>query len=297
MSENTKYSSIEWWLDDIRLYFSKTEPKLLPLLDIYAAEAIFGRNYIASDLESLPSGAKILEIGAGSLLLSCQLAREGFQITALEPIGQGFSHFEQMRQIILARATAIGCLPTTLNLSAETLTESKIFDFAFSINVMEHVADIACVIANVGKSLKVGATYRFTAPNYLFPYEPHFNIPTLFSKKLTEKIFKQKIFNCKKNTDPAGTWLSLNWITVIQVRKIVRQFPALKVTFNRHLLVATIQRITSDPIFSNRRSLVIRNILSLLVKLRMHHFFRFIPAEFQPIMDCQIQKTSDFVIS
>ncbi len=192
MSNNKQSSTIEWWLADIRSCFVDKEPALLSLLDTYAAEAIFGRNYIASDLESLPPGAKILEVGAGSLLLSCQLIREGFQVTALEPIGNGFSHFEQMRKIVSDRAAILGCLPVNLNVPAEDLTERNNFDYAFSINVMEHVADISCVIANVGRSLVVGAIYHFTAPNYLFPYEPHFNIPTLFNKQLTERVFQSK---------------------------------------------------------------------------------------------------------
>jgi hypothetical protein len=38
-------------------------------------------------------GAAVLEIGAGSLLLNCQLMKEGFAITTLEPLGAGFSDF------------------------------------------------------------------------------------------------------------------------------------------------------------------------------------------------------------
>lgn len=297
MCNKTQPLTIEWWLADIRACCDNTEPALLPLFDTYAAEAMFGRNYIASDLESLPPGARVLEVGAGSLLLSCQLIREGFQVTALEPIGSGFSHFEQMRKIVSERAAALGCLPVDLNVPAELLTERNNFDYAFSINVMEHVADISCVIANVGMSLVVGAIYRFTAANYLFPYEPHFNIPTLFNKQLTERVFKSKIYGSKKISDPQGTWHSLNWINVIQVRKIVRQLPTLKVTFGRHLLMATIERIIFDPIFASRRSFVIRYIIRVLVNMRMHLFCRFVPAEIQPIMDCQIKKITDLETS
>lgn len=285
--------AIEYWLSDVRTYFSETASELLPLFDIYAAEAVFGRGYIASDLKSLRSGARLLEVGAGSLLLSCQLVREGFQVTGIEPTGDGFSHFEQLRLRVRERAAALGCLPRVLDLAGEALNERDCFDYAFSVNVMEHVDDVARVIANVGRSLVVGANYRFTCPNYLFPYEPHFNIPTLISKKLTESAFSQKIFGSKKMPDPSGTWKSLNWINVVQVRSVAKQLEWLRVRFNRLLLVSTLERITSDQDFANRRSPVVRKLLGLFVWLRLHLLLRFVPTVLQPIMDCSLQKLSD----
>jgi len=157
---------------------------------------------------------------------------------------------------------------------------------------MKHVDNASIVIAKIVKSLKPGASYRFTSPNYLFPYEPHFNIPTLFSKQVTEKVLGKKIFGSQKVSDPSITWKSLNWINVIQVRKIVQLHPGLKVTFNRCLLVTTIERIASDPDFSSRRSSIVRRVLLILVRAQLHHLFRFIPAELQPIMDCTLKKAT-----
>lgn len=293
MHDFAQPSSIEVWLTDVRAYFIDSAPGLVSLFDTYAAEAIFGRRYIALDLERLARGARVLEVGAGSLLLSCQLVREGFEVTGLEPTGTGFSHFEQMRQVILERAVALDCLPRVLNLAAETLAERNTFDYAFSVNVMEHVNEVECVVVNVGNSLKVGAIYRFTCPNYLFPYEPHFNMPTLFSKRLTEKVLGRKIFGSKKMPDPSGTWESLNWINVIQLRSIVKRLPRLRVTFNPRLLVSTLERVASDQGFAKRRSPAVRQMLLLLVRLRLHQLLRFMPVMLQPIMDCRLQKISD----
>ena len=174
------------------------------MFDTYAAEAIFGRQYIASDLGRLRNGARVLEIGAGSLLLGCQLVREGFEVSALEPTGAGFGHFERMRELVLREALAQGCCPRLIDLPAERLEVTGYFDFAFSVNVMEHVNDVTQVLEAVGRSLVEGAWYRFTCPNYLFPYEPHFNIPTAFSKGLTERILGRKIFASKRVPDPVG---------------------------------------------------------------------------------------------
>jgi SAM-dependent methyltransferase len=294
---NTHPRTIDWLLSDLRVHFADTKPSLLPLFDTYAAEATFGRSYIDSDLKNLPVNAKILEIGAGSLLLSCQLSREGFQVTALEPISDGFSHFAEMRQIVMARAAQLGCLPHTVNITAEMLTENAIFDYAFSINVMEHVENPEIAIANIVKSLKIGASYRFTCANYLFPYEPHFNIPTLFSKRVTEKLLGKKIFGNKKMTDPAGTWKSLNWINPIQIKKIVNKLPNLHATFNRCMLVATLERIATDQKFADRRSFFVKIIILLVVKAQLHHLSRFIPALLQPVIDCKLQKTAKIEVS
>lgn len=282
--------AIEKWLDELRFRFSNAAPELLSLFDIYAAEARFGRRYLALDLQRLPPGSRILELGAGSLLLSCQLVREGFVVTALEPTGDGFSHFSRMRQVVLEKARSEGCCPRILEIAGECMSEQETFDFAFSINVMEHVDNPSLVLDRVGASLAGGATYRFTCPNYLFPYEPHFNIPTLFSKGLTERFLGQRIFSSQTVTDPAGTWESLNWINVMQVRKAVAQLPTLSVDFNRRLLVSTLERMVSDKDFASRRSPVLRRFLSLLVRLRIHELCRFLPATMQPIMDCSVVK-------
>lgn len=282
---------IDEWLSDVRAHCAQRAPDLLPLLDTYSAEARFGRRYIEPDIVRLPHGARIVEVGAGSFLLSCQLAREGFAVTAIEPIGSGFSHFEQLRELVRDRADFLGYLPRVVDLPGEDFHEKESCDFAFSVNVMEHVNDVERVMANIAEALVPGASYRFTCPNYLFPYEPHFNIPTLFSKSLTAEVFRRRIFESRTMPDPSGAWLSLNWIDVLQVRRIAADLKGVRVSFNRSLLVSTLERVITDPHFASRRSPVMRFAMSLLVRLRMHKLLRFLPAAAQPIMDCRIQKT------
>jgi len=285
--------AIERWIAEVRSQFVDVAPQLLPLFDTYAAEAIFGRRYIDSDLRGLRPGAKVLEVGAGSLLLSCQLMREGFDVIALEPTGDGFSHFDQMRQMVLDKARSHGACPTILDLPAERLAAVNCFDYAFSVNVMEHVDDVMRVVETVGTSLTVGASYRFTCPNYLFPYEPHFNIPILLSKQLTERLLGRRIFGSHRVPDPSGTWKSLNWINVVQLGRCARRLSGLRVTFNRAMLVSTLERIVSDPDFAARRSPSMRRFLSGLVCLRIHCLLGLVPAMLQPIIDCRIQKISN----
>jgi len=282
--------SIEYWLVDVREYVRSKAPDLTDILGVYEEEARFGHRYVAADLAGLVKGAAVLEVGAGSLLLSCQLVREGFKVTALEPIGEGFSHFSQLRALILERAHGLGCIPELLDLPAENMSLTECFDYAFSINVMEHVNNVAAVIARITNSLRPRAIYRFTCCNYLFPYEPHFDIPTLFSKRLTERVFRVKIYEQSGLADAVGLWNSLNWITVPQVRHIVSEHPELTAEFNRQFLVSTLERVGSDERFAQRRSRWVRTLIIVLVKLHIHRLAGFIPAALQPVIDCKLGK-------
>ena len=285
--------SIEAWLGDVQKHVLKYAPEILPTFSTCAEEAIFGRDFIAEDLTQLSNGASVLEVGAGSFLLSCQLVREGFNVIALEPGDKGFFHFIKLRELILKKAEALGCVPQILYQCAEELHMKECFDFAFSINVMEHVNDVKSVLANVGASLRHNANYHFTSPNYLFPYEPHFNIPTLlYSRKLTAKVFKNKIRYNNRISDPIGTWRSLNWISVLKVKKITNQLPDLNIRFNQQFLHKTLQRIAYDKQFAGRRSRWMRIGILALFKTRLNYLADIIPVFIQPCIDCVITRTN-----
>ena len=283
-------ASIQCWLANIRKHVLMRAPDIIPILDIYEGEARFGRRYIEADLARLSNGAAVLEVGAGSYLLSCQLVREGFRVIALEPLGEGFSHFERLRGLILEKAVELSCAPYALNQCAEDLSIKDHFDYAFSVNVMEHVSNVKEALIKIGASLKPSAIYRFTCPNYLFPYKPHFNIPTLFSKKITEKIFKRKIHTGNNLPDPIGTWKSLNWITVSTASNILKNLPTLNVSFNQLFLVASLERVGMDEEFALRRSVWMRIIILALLKFRMQRLAGYIPVAMQPIIDCTLTR-------
>lgn len=287
-SSASTLTSIENWLGLVRTKVLKKAPDLAAQFDIYAEEACFGRAFIAADLASLPIGARVLEIGAGSFLLSCQLRREGFNVTALEPLGQGFSHFARLQQIVLEVAASELCCPTLLFCSAENFSVSQRFDYSFSINVMEHVMNVGDVLHCVMDSLYPNAKYHFTCPNYLFPYEPHFNIPTIFSKRLTEILFNSRIRSSSGFHDPLALWRSLNWINVLQLITIVKRMPGASISFNRRFLVSTLARAVNDSRFSSRRSAWLRACLRAIVGLRGHYLAGFIPAVMQPVIDCTV---------
>jgi 2-polyprenyl-3-methyl-5-hydroxy-6-metoxy-1,4-benzoquinol methylase len=277
-------------LDEIGRIVSRTAPALSALFALWAGEARFGRALIDPDLRRLRPGAGILEVGAGSFMLSCVLQREGFLVTALEPTGSGFSHFRQLQAIVLDHAARAGMAPAVLPATGETLALKEPFDFAFSVNVMEHVGDVGQVLQRVHRSLMPGAAYRFVCPNYAFPYDPHFNIPTLFNRSLTHRLLRPWIKDSAVIPDSAGMWASLNWITVSQVRRLCRARLSVEPAFNPDILAWFFERALSDPEFQARRGRLFTGLLKLIERLQLARLVRIVPVAALPVMDCTVTR-------
>ena len=282
--------SIEPLLDEVRDIVRRDAPHLERLLEIFAQEARVGREWLAPSLNRLAPGAAILEVGAGLMLLSCQLAKEGFRVAALEPVGEGFSSFSELQKLVLVYAEKRGIAPEVLPIPVEQLDQDSSFDFAYSINVMEHVGNFAVALERVGRAIRPGCEYRFMCANYLFPYEPHFNIPTLFSKSLTEKLFRRRIYANTRVGDAAGVWKSLNWITVPKVVRAVQNLSGVSVSFDRSMLEAVLLRAVGDREFSERRSRWVRSLAKGAVGLGLHRLGKWIPPFLQPVMDCSMKR-------
>ncbi len=282
--------SIEPLLDDLRAIVRRDVPHLQRLLEVFAQEARVGREWLHRSLSGLAPGAAVLEVGAGLMLLSCQLTKEGFRVAALEPIGEGFSSFSELQKLVLVHARERGIAPEVLPIAAERLDQENRFDFAYSINVMEHVGNFEQALERIGRALRPGAEYRFLCANYLFPYEPHFNIPTVFSKSLTERLFRRRIYGNTGVSDAAGVWRSLNWISVPKVRRAVRNLAGVSVQFDRSTLEAVLLRTVADREFSARRSPWVRALARGAVGLGLHRLAKWIPPLLQPVMDCSMRR-------
>jgi len=276
-------------LGGLRAFIADRAPDLLPAFEIYAEEARFGRALIDRDLRRLQQGTQVLEIGAGSLMLSCALRLEGYDVTALEPTGPGFSHLDRLRQAVLDYAGQTGATPGLIRCPAEELDIDHRFDFAFSINVMEHVGDVARTLEAAHRALKAGGTHRFVCPNYAFPYEPHFNMPTLFSRALTMRIFRRRILASPSVADSAALWSSLNWITVRDVRRVCRAL-AIRPSFRADIFDLYLERVSSDPAFGQRHGRALNAVIGGLRRSGLMGFTRLIPVGILPVMDCSIVK-------
>jgi len=238
----------------------------------------------------MPAGGVVLEIGAGLFLLACQLRREGVAIVALEPVGSGFDHFSHMQQLVLEYAAANGITFPILRCGAEELGDLDRYALVYSINVMEHVHDVKTVLEKTCAALAPEGYYHFVCPNYSFPYEPHFNIPTLFSKNMTWSAMKRKIKPSLLIPDAAGMWASLNWITVSKVKGIGREFLSRQPVFDNSILVTYINRALHDPLFQARRPGGLSALLKLMRMTGIFSLIRYIPPQMLPVMDCTVRK-------
>ena len=283
---------IDFFIADLRANVLNESEELATLFDTFSEEAIAAYSWLEPNLKNLDNKSKVLEIGAGLMILSCFLVKCGFKVTALEPIGTGFSEFKTLQKLIIDYAVKNNCKPIIETTPIENFKLIKHFDFAFSVNVMEHVKDFSKAIVNAHGALKTNGQYRFSCPNYIFPYEPHFNIATLFNKKLTELVFKDKIYNNRKLEDPAGVWESLNWINVCKISNVVKGIDNATVFFNTKMLSDVILRATTDSVFASRRSKWMIKIAEYAIKFKLNKLFGFLPASAMPTIDCTITRNS-----
>lgn len=292
---DNSFSIAKALVKDIESHLANIQPDLVDYYKVFANEALFARSWLDDDLKNLAKGSSILEIGAGLMIMSAILVKEGWKVFALEPVGQGFSMFEKLQAVIHPYLVKKGIAPEVISLPIESFKDEQAFDYAFSVNVMEHVNDVEQAIKNVALSMKANCSYHFICPNYSFPYEPHFNIPTLFSKKLTGMIFGKFIFNSKRCLDPLGTWNSLNWITVSKIKYISRK---LKVdsSFNRNVLKLILERNLVDISFSKRRSNMVNMIVRLVVQSKLHNLTCYMPLSTLPLLDCRITRKENFAV-
>lgn len=281
---------VDEFLAPVRQHLDAEAPHLRPLFDRMAGEARFARRWLDEDLSRLSETASILEIGGGTFLLTYELAREGFAITAIEPTGVGFGAFEELGDIVLALAARDGLAPKVVRCKAEEFRSDFLFEFAFSVNVMEHIEAPGIAIERVSASLSPGGSYRFLCPNYLFPYEPHFNIPTFGSKALTERLLRRHIEASTRARDPMGLWKSLNWITVPQVKRMAAADASLTVDFQRRTLASMVERSVDDAEFAKRRAPWMVAAVRVLKATRVLRFASLIPATCQPLMDVRLTK-------
>jgi hypothetical protein len=90
--------------------------------------------------------------------------------------------------------------------------------------------------------------------------------------------------------DPEGTWQSLNWITVPQVRRMAANDESLLVSFCTRTTVWILERAMNDAAFARRRSAWMVNVASALRTLRLSRLVALVPPMLQPVMDVRLTK-------
>lgn len=213
-------------------------------------EAQFGLDRILESVRDLPSGSRILEVGSGAGILLTELSRlfPEHTFVGIEPNGQGFQFFSDF-QLSLGEQVKIH------NGGYETFESDDTWDLIYSINVFEHLPDWRHFLLFLNKNLSSEGKATILCPNYSFPYEPHFGLPLIFSKKITFFLFQTRIEKFEKENDCLGLWNSLNFVKYHQVKSFVRR-SNLKFKADFRIVEDMVQRLSSDKDFAQRQKLL-----------------------------------------
>ena len=260
-------------------------PEITDPLRTYISEAKFFKNIVALDVANLISGSYVIEVGSGIGLLSLHLASLGFEVTAFEPQSSGFNQMNAMRSLISENwkpsAPQVEFREASLN---QTTQLEKLADYIFAINVIEHVHNFEELITHAVKAKTPEATMRIVCPNYSIPYEPHFNIPIIFTKRITKFVFGHKIHN-SKIPDSDEFWGDLSWPTQKKLKKILKS-KGWNVEFSRDATHEYLNRAFSDSDFIVRKGRIIGSLFKLTSVLAK--IVRFVPHAYLPVIDCRI---------
>ena len=257
-------------------------------LRTYISEAKFFKKIVTPDVANLNSGSYVIEVGSGIGLLSLHLASLGFEVTAFEPQSSGFDQMNAMRTLISENwkpsAPNVEFREASLN---QTTQLEKVADYIFAINVIEHVHDFEELITHAVKAKTPEATMRIVCPNYSIPYEPHFNIPIIFTKGITQFIFGHKI-RSSKIPNSVEFWRDLSWPTQRGLKKILNS-KGWHVEFSRDATNEYLKRVFNDSDFIARKGRItgsLFKVISVLAKI-----IRFVPHAYLPVIDCRISNT------
>ena len=274
-----KFDSAELLIGDL------IPPEIIDPLRTYISEAKFFKNIVTPDVANLISGRYVIEVGSGIGLLSLHLASLGFEVTAFEPQSSGFNQMNAMRSLISENwkpsAPQVEFREASLN---QTTQLEKLADYIFAINVIEHVHNFEELITHAVKAKTPEATMRIVCPNYSIPYEPHFNIPIIFTKRITKFVFGHKIHN-SKIPDSDEFWGDLSWPTQKKLKKILKS-KGWNVEFSRDATHEYLNRAFSDSDFIVRKGRIIGSLFKLTSVLAK--IVRFVPHAYLPVIDCRI---------
>jgi SAM-dependent methyltransferase len=262
--------------------------ELLKGFATYYEESRFGLELLIDDLIELNDHTRILEIGSGIGLLSRYLASKGFQVTSIDPAGEGFGMMTRLQEHVGKHFDSKESSFQFYNSTIEDFNPSAQYDYIFSINVFEHIEDPLHGLRKIDSLLGIDGLARIITPNYGIPYEPHFHIPIFFSKKFTYLIFRSRIrfFNC---FDPIGLWKSLNWVSICKVNRMLIQ-ESIPGIFSLNASNLYFKRLSRDDQFLVRKGAGFK-----FVALRLKFLLNFLPLWLYPVLDLRIAKSRQLI--
>jgi len=198
----------------------------------------------------LAPGARVLEIGAGLGLTSAFLHLSGVDVTPLEPGEAGFILTRDVGAAAiewLGAGTLSWLRSPVASLSGPAHGQ---FDLIFSVNVLEHIADLDAAFAAMAGVLAPGGVMVHSCPNYAVPYEPHYGMPLV-------PFFPRAMAWLRPSLWADPVWRSLNFVTFDQARRMAAS-AGLELAFASGTLAEALRRLEGDAVFRSRHGGVVQ---------------------------------------
>lgn len=254
----------------------------------YIGEADFYYSIFKLDFQAIKKGSTVVEIGSGTGLLSMYIASLGYKVYSFEPQSSGFTDMLKIRELLNECWESDFPVVNFINdyYSESYFKENEVIDYFLAVNVIEHILNYGELIQSVRKKMNINSIFRIICPNYLIPYEPHFDIPIFFNKKSTLFLLRNKILSSDLS-DPLEFWDDLSWPTPSKVKKAVID-SRVSVVFSRQTTKSYLERPFRDDSFKQRKNKltfqVIKSISKVLIPV-----LSFVPLTLMPIIDCKVR--------
>jgi SAM-dependent methyltransferase len=275
-------------VDDLRAFCARAIPQPTGFDRTMINEAAFGLSRLQRLVASLSGrDSTLLEVGAGSLMLSSYLAARGFDVTAVEPADDAFEAFRPLQDAMIAAARREGAAPTVVASAIEDARIRSGFDVVFSINALEHVADPWRALDVMYGALRPGGTLLVHCPNYDVPFDSHFGIVLVTrSKGLNERLYARRI-----GTRPS-LWDGLRFVRSTDVRRYCAS-RGYAVAFNRSMLRDAVRRLRADPVFAERMPWFVRRVGGLLSAGPLAAALASVPVRWQTPMEFTLSRPAN----
>lgn len=253
--------------------------------DLFVSEARFGLLRLLPVLSSFAgNNARIVEVGAGSCILSAYLASKGLSVTAVEPLQSEFDYFADMQATVQEFSRQRGFDLRLIRATGENFHAPGQFDIAFTINALEHMPDPLATLDNMYDSLKPGGALLAHAPNYSIPFDSHFQIVLITRNKRINGWLYRSIVSRR----PA-IWDGLNFIRCVDVRRHLASRGTAFV-FSRTTMADSVRRFSDDHFFGERMPSWLRAAAALLRYARLASALELVPERWQSPMEVLVRK-------
>ena len=187
------------------------------LCNFVLTDILFGFSEISEILKKNQKINSVLEIGSGSGILLNELKTffPHISFRGIDPNKSGYHSYREIYESLDKREFEVE------NVQIEKFSTKENFDLIFSINVFEHVEDWKKYIYQTSYLLNDNGLNIIFSPNYDFPYEPHFVLPIIINKTVTEFFFKNRIKKNEIETNEIGLWEGLYFIGKREVEKFL----------------------------------------------------------------------------